>query len=307
MLHAIYKYALAVAALAMAAQASAQITFYEHQGFRGASVTVDRPTGDLGRVGFAGAASSAIVAGEAWEVCSGPGFSGRCEVLPPGQHNALGPLNDSILSARPVSARGGPIGGTPQQPGYPAPPVQPPPHAGGQVTFYEGREFRGRSFVADRPIGNLERFGFNDRASSAVVSGSTWEVCDNAGFSGRCAVLRPGEYASLDQMGMNNSISSARPVAEPQPQPGPGAGRATLFEHSNFLGQSITIDRPRRNFERFGFNNAASSVEVVGEPWEFCEGPRFSGRCVVLRPGRYASFGGTGLNDSISSARPARR
>jgi hypothetical protein len=29
--------------------------------------------------------------------------------------------------------------------------------------------FRGQSFTADRPIWNLERFGFNDRASSAVV------------------------------------------------------------------------------------------------------------------------------------------
>ena len=41
--------------------------------------------------------------------------------------------------------------------------------AAAQVTFYEGEDFRGRSFTADRQVGNFERYGFNDRASSAVV------------------------------------------------------------------------------------------------------------------------------------------
>src|SRR5438309_1975139 len=40
--------------------------------------------------------------------------------------------------------------------------------AAAQVTFYEREGFRGRSFNADREIGNLERFGFNDRAASVV-------------------------------------------------------------------------------------------------------------------------------------------
>jgi len=69
--------------------------------------------------------------------------------------------------------------------------------ASAQVTFYQGRDFRGPSFTADGPVWNLERYGFNDRASSAVVDNGEWQVCEDARFGGRCVVLQPGEYPSL--------------------------------------------------------------------------------------------------------------
>src|ERR1035437_10068992 len=58
-----------------------------------------------------------------------------------------------------------------------------------QVTFYEQDGFRGQSFTTARQVGNLERSGFNDRASSVVVVGDRWEVCEDVRFSGRCVVL----------------------------------------------------------------------------------------------------------------------
>src|SRR5450759_2551443 len=85
--------------------------------------------------------------------------------------------------------------------------------AAAQVTFYEREGFQGRSFTTDRQVGNLERFGFNDRASSVVVVGDRWEVCEDAQFSGRCIVLRPGRYPSLAAMGLNDRISSVRSVS----------------------------------------------------------------------------------------------
>jgi hypothetical protein len=81
------------------------------------------------------------------------------------------------------------------------------------VRFFERDGFAGRSFTTDRPIGNLERFGFNDRASSVVVRSGRWEVCEDARFSGRCAVLRPGRYPDLRAMGLNNQVSSVRPAS----------------------------------------------------------------------------------------------
>src|SRR5258706_1827418 len=84
--------------------------------------------------------------------------------------------------------------------------------AAAQVTFYEHPGFRGESFTAEQQIGNLERFGFNNRASSVIVRGEAWEVCDGPGFTGRCVVLRPGEYPSLGTMGLNDSVSSVRAV-----------------------------------------------------------------------------------------------
>ena len=84
--------------------------------------------------------------------------------------------------------------------------------AAAQVVFYEHDDFSGRSFTAERPIGNFDRFGFNDRASSVVVLRDRWEVCTDAGFRGACVVLRPGRYPSLSALGLNDRVSSVRPV-----------------------------------------------------------------------------------------------
>lgn len=81
-----------------------------------------------------------------------------------------------------------------------------------QVTFYEHDNFGGRSFTADGSVNNFRDYGFNDRASSVVVSGQRWQVCDDARFGGRCVELRPGRYNSLSDMGMNDRISSVRSI-----------------------------------------------------------------------------------------------
>jgi uncharacterized protein YcfJ len=86
-------------------------------------------------------------------------------------------------------------------------------HASAQVTFYEQEGFQGRSFTAQQRVGNMERSGFNDRASSVIVTGPRWQACEDARFKGRCAVLRPGQYPSLRAMGLDNQISSIRPLA----------------------------------------------------------------------------------------------
>ncbi len=84
--------------------------------------------------------------------------------------------------------------------------------AAAQVTFYEGEGFRGRTFTANGQVNNLKRAGFNDLASSALVSNGRWEVCDDANFGGRCVVLRKGSYGSLSGLGMTNRITSVRKV-----------------------------------------------------------------------------------------------
>ena len=55
-----------------------------------------------------------------------------------------------------------------------------------------------------------------------------WEVCDAPDFQGSCVALRAGQYPSLRAIGMNNSISSARPLKgkphyayAPPPPPAP--------------------------------------------------------------------------------------
>jgi len=182
--------------------------------------------------------------------------------------------------------------------------------AAAQVTFYERESFQGRSFTAQQQrVGNFERYGFNDRASSAVVMGQRWEVCSDSRFEGRCAVLRPGRYPSLASLGLNDRISSARAVDanaridDSRYAPAPMAAHVTFFESENFGGRSFTPERRVDNLQRTGFNDRASSVEVVGERFEVCDGTGFRGNCMVLRPGRYPSLRSMGLNDRISSVR----
>src|SRR3569623_924697 len=84
--------------------------------------------------------------------------------------------------------------------------------AAADVRLYQHDGFRGREWTAGGPINNFADSGFNDKASSAEVRGEPWEVCTDAYFGGRCVVLRPGNYPSLGALGLNDKISSIRPV-----------------------------------------------------------------------------------------------
>ncbi len=76
-----------------------------------------------------------------------------------------------------------------------------------------------------------------------------------------------------------------------------------IYERSDFSGRTFTTNQDVKNCKRQGFNDRASSAIVLRDRWEVCEDVRFGGHCVVLRPGRYPSFGAMGLNDRISSVR----
>ena len=97
------------AALALAAPAFAQITFYEHEGFRGRVTTTRGALDSFAGWSFNDRASSVVVDKGRWEVCEGVGFSGRCAVLSPGAYGRLGAmgLNDRLSSVRPAPARVG--------------------------------------------------------------------------------------------------------------------------------------------------------------------------------------------------------
>jgi uncharacterized protein YcfJ len=98
--------------------------------------------------------------------------------------------------------------------------------AAARITFYEGANFSGRAFTTAESVWNFSG-SFNDRASSVLIEQGHWEVCEHARFEGRCVVLRPGRYPSLRQVGMDNTISSARMVpagTEPSAARPPGHG-----------------------------------------------------------------------------------
>lgn len=101
-MHTILKTSLALAAAVLAAQASAQITFFENERYDGRSYTTQNNVRNLQRQGLNDRASSAVVRSNSWEVCEDVRFGGRCVVLRPGQYPSLSAmgLNDRISSVR---------------------------------------------------------------------------------------------------------------------------------------------------------------------------------------------------------------
>jgi uncharacterized protein YcfJ len=133
--------------------------------------------------------------------------------------------------------------------------------AAAQIVFYGQEEFRGRHFDTDRAVANFERHGFNDRASSAVVTRGRWEVCTDAGFRGDCIVLRPGRYPSLAAMGLGNQISSVRPI-----------GRQARIEERRFAPEPpvAVYDNYRRPGERLYEANVTGVRAVYAQGGQRC-------------------------------------
>jgi len=180
--------------------------------------------------------------------------------------------------------------------------------AAAQVTFFEQEGFQGQSFTTAKQIGNFEKFGFNDRASSVVVQKSRWEVCEDNRFNGNCIVLRPGRYPSLAAMGLNNRISSVKAVAPMR------ASTKTAMPPSRCPHRSRStsgkVFRGRRSPRPSGSAIWSASASITAPPPLTSQATagglrrhRVSGRCVVLRPGRYASLSAMGLDNRVTSVR----
>jgi uncharacterized protein YcfJ len=132
--------------------------------------------------------------------------------------------------------------------------------ASAQVTFYEQEGFQGRTFSTQQRVGNMDRSGFNNRASSVVVVGQRWQACEDVRFEGRCTVLRPGQYPSLTAMGLNDRISSVRPL--------PANERIADADYAPM--PVVTQDFRRRANERLYDAEVTSAHAVLGTPAQRC-------------------------------------
>jgi uncharacterized protein YcfJ len=246
--------ALVVAGMAMATQASAEVSLYAGEGFSGPSFSTERQIGNLERQGFNDRASSAVVTGERWEVCENARFGGRCVVLRPGNYPSLAAMG---LDNRVTSVRGLARGARVDNNRYAPVPAE---QDTARVTFYEQEGFAGLSFTTEEQIANFQRHGFNDRASSVMVVGERWEVCEDAAFRGRCVVLRPGQYANLAAMGLDNRVSSVRKLDS----------RQTIDDSRYAPLAGAPHDYRRRGNERLYEATVTSVRAVVGPPEQRC-------------------------------------
>jgi hypothetical protein len=108
-----------LAAVAFAAHASAQITFYEGEGFRGRTFATNGEVRNFQQTGFNDRASSVVVDRGRWEVCEDARFQGRCVVLRRGLRSLRGMgMENRISSVRRVAGNHMLRGVLARPPGY---------------------------------------------------------------------------------------------------------------------------------------------------------------------------------------------
>lgn len=146
-----------------------------------------------------------------------------------------------------------------------------------RVTLYEHPQFGGRQVTVDSDVADLRRLGgWNDEVDSLRVSGGgRWEgprdqpdrggdrdrddrVCvyEHANFGGNSQCFGSGDdVRDLNSIGWNDRISSIRVF---------GRSRIAVWEHSNFQGRNLVIDRDIADLNQIRFNDAISSLRVPG-------------------------------------------
>jgi hypothetical protein len=189
-----------VPAPVIVASAEPRIALFEGSGFSGRSLELTKTMGGLDRSGVYAGANAAIVYGGVWRLCTRQYFRGECADFVPGRYDNLGSLTGRVSSAELVAVTST------------APVSSAPSAITGQVVLYELPNFGGQSVVIDRvAIPDLQRVGFNDRASSIVIQSGIWTFCTDLSFRGDCRTLGPGQYAWLP-LDVDRKIASARRI-----------------------------------------------------------------------------------------------
>lgn len=276
-----------------AGNAMAGVTFYDSENFGGRQISGNQSMPNFRALDFNDRARSAIVEGDAWEVCVGTKFDNGCTVLQPGRYPTLGEWSKRISSARPTST--------------PMAELRPPAVAlrsTGGIIFFETEDFRGRQFMIDEADPNFGASHASERMQSAIVESGAWEICGGADFRGDCRIFVPGRYPGLG--GFSGRISSVRPAYDQRramPRDGMrGGASATLYSGTNLTGRAFALGGEGASNLDGTFNDRASSLRVDRGYWVFCSDANMRGECRTFGPGEYAQLS-PDLDNRISSGR----
>ena len=196
-----------------------ELTLYSRDDYHGRSQTVRDTVADLEDLRFNDTTQSIRVRSGRWEACEDADFRGACFLLEAGEYPSLDGQANKITSLREV--RGGWDGRRDRERDREREREHEHEHEhergdlpgrslGGELTFYTRDDFAGRRLSVSNASADLRERDFNDTVQSVRVRAGYWEVCEDVGFRGRCRILAPGEYASLERM--SNRISSVREV-----------------------------------------------------------------------------------------------
>lgn len=198
------------------------------------------------------------------------------------------------------------------------------------VTLYKEQKFAGAAHTLRDATPNLAQQGFQNQASSAVVTGSRWEFCSSPEGRGDCVILNPGRYERLDQK-IYHRMESARPVGDAWPSKEKqrtalaqkeerregrddrrdsrewrrgDRGAIDLYPGAGFNGRPLRLENDTETLDGSRMQERVSSIVVHDGTWQLCTRPAYEGRCRTFEPGRYADL--AGLDDRIASAKLLR-
>ena len=75
--------------------------------------------------------------------------------------------------------------------------------------IYVDVSYKGATFVATGDVPNLVKVGFNDKASSIIISKGDWALYEHVDYKGKKIILGPGKYDNLHTLG-NDILSSIK-------------------------------------------------------------------------------------------------
>jgi hypothetical protein len=81
------------------------------------------------------------------------------------------------------------------------------------------------------------------------------------------------------------------------------AADLTLYADDDYQGRALGVVIDERSLGVLNFDKRASSVVVENSAWVLCTGEEYTGQCITLEPGRYASLQALGLDNAVTSVR----
>ncbi|XP_073491023.1 gamma-crystallin 1-like [Aquarana catesbeiana] len=153
-----------------------------------------------------------------------------------------------------------------------------------KITFYEDRNFHGRSYECNSDCSDLSPY--LSRCNSIWVENGNWILYEQPNYKGHQYLLRRGEYPDFKQwIGFNDSIRSCH--LSPQHR---GPFRLRIYEREDFEGQMMEFTEDCPNvFEQFRFHEI-HSCNVLDGHWMFYDEPSYRGRQYYLKPGEYRRY-----------------
>jgi hypothetical protein len=195
---------------------AADLLLYAEDDYQGRTLGVVIDEKQLGVLNFDDRASSVVVQNGTWVLCSGEDYSGECVTLEPGRYASLQALgiDNAITSVRRRDPASVGSFGRVETVAKSTPAPQAAPRVAGDIVLYAANDYVGASQPADESQVDIRSDDLKGKATSTVIAGGTWELCDDTFYRGQCVTLGPGKYPSLAELGLTRGVASVRRSSE---------------------------------------------------------------------------------------------